>query len=242
MTKWTPELAQEVWKAEGRRKALRGNSKLWIWFSQDRKRRGGGDKEHSKQIRVSSTLPAGRLPAPPIPASTITDNELLPHSKDFDCPKQNPTQRAAEMNQTVKITLWFMSNHCLHTPLPKATQLQDAFHGCSSTSWEAFTNQKNRCPHHYPSIASDRACSQGVYHTNITIQQDINSSKCHQPSPCVWMCQNRHELAMKSLHSHTHHPWGASGQLGPRWAQASQTVKRKATQQQWNARSSQRKS
>lgn len=152
MTKWTPELAQEVWKAEGRRKALRGNSKLWIWFSQDRKRRGGGDKEHSKQIRVSSTLPAGRLPAPPIPASTITDNELLPHSKDFDCPKQNPTQRAAEMNQTVKITLWFMSNHCLHTPLPKATQLQDAFHGCSGTSWEAFTNQKNRCPHHYPSM------------------------------------------------------------------------------------------
>lgn len=66
---------------------------------------GGRNKEHSKQITVSSTLPAGRLPAPPIPASTITDNELLPHSKDFDCPKQNPTQRAAEMNQTVKITL-----------------------------------------------------------------------------------------------------------------------------------------
>jgi len=89
VTKWTPELAQEVWKAEGRRKALRGNSKLWIWFSQDRKRGAGGgikNTANKSEFHPRFQLDACQLrPSQPAPSQTtsccLTAKTLIVRSK-----------------------------------------------------------------------------------------------------------------------------------------------------------------
>lgn len=144
-----PEPAQEVWKAEGRRKALRGNTKLWIWFNQDRKRE---KKIKNVAKKVAFIHTSSCKPASSTHPSQHHQTASCCLTTVFDRPKQNPTQHTAETNQTVKITLWFMSNHHLHTPLPKAgsspcsTQAQEAFHGCSALPGKLSQTRKTGVP------------------------------------------------------------------------------------------------
>lgn len=240
-----PEPAQEVWKAEGRRKALRGNTKLWIWFNQDRKREKK-IKNIAKKIafiHTSSCKPASSThPSQHHQTASccLTTKSLIVQSKTQHSTQQKRTRLLRSRYDSWATTI---STH-LYLKLaahPAPHRRRKPFMGVQHFLGSFHKPEKQEFPS-LPQHASDRACFQGACHPNITTQQDINNSKCHQPSPGVCMCPNRHKVAIESLQSHTHHPWGASGQLGPRWAQASQTVKRKATQQQWNAHSSQRKS
>lgn len=97
MTKWMPELGQEVWTAEGRRKTLRGNSKLWIWFNRNRKR----EKKIKNIAKKSNFHPHFQLyacqlqPSQPAPSQTtsccLTTKSLIVRSK---------TQRSSQQKWT----------------------------------------------------------------------------------------------------------------------------------------------